>query len=255
MADAGVLAFAGTVPYEAPNMSRLTFACLLGVAALVAGCGGGGGPGPGSGGPTAGAPTIKAGDRWVYSGKDGYRVPVVWTETHSVTAAGPDGITVRVTVKGPTVDVERTETWSAPGVVTTGAVYDIETDRFDPALVRYRFPMSVGESWRQSLRDLNKPAGPYGPIRRTAEVQAYESVTTPAGTFDAFRIRVFMQLDDETFYRNPTQCNYLIWYAPAVGAMVREEKRSYYTLKSDEVGGAVPGQYATIELVSYARSP
>ena len=47
-------------------------------------------------------------------------------------------------------------------------------------------------------------------------------------------MHVIMQLDDETFWRYPTECNYLVWYAPAVGASVREEKRSQWRDK----GGA-----------------
>jgi hypothetical protein len=42
-----------------------------------------------------------------------------------------------------------------------------------------------------------------------------------------------------------------VWYAPAVGAMVREEQRSQYREKEGIDSGTVPGQNATIELVSY----
>ena len=205
----------------------------------------------GSAGPAAAAPTLKVGDRWVYRGKDGYRVPILWEETHEVTAVSPQGITVRITGKGNTVDFQRTETWLAPGVVATGAVYESETSRFDPALVRWKYPLTTGESWNQSLRDLDKPRGAYGPIQRHVTVGGYESVTTPAGTYNALRIRIFTQLDDETFWRYPTEANYLAWYAPAVGAMVREEQRSYYREKDGRDAATVPGQNATIELVSF----
>jgi hypothetical protein len=207
----------------------------------------------GAPGPAVAAPTLRVGDRWTYQGTDGYRVPIVWEETHEITAIGPQGITVRITAKGPTVDSQRTETWSAPGVVLTGAVFDSETDRFDPALIRYKFPLTSGETWRQSVRDLNKPPGPFGPIQRHVEVGGYESVATPAGTFDAIRMRIIMQLDDETVWQYPTQCNYVVWYAPAVGAMVKEDKRSHSMQKSGMEGIVVPGQYAIVELVSFSR--
>jgi hypothetical protein len=58
-------------------------------------------------------------------------------------------------------------------------------------------------------------------------------------------------VDDATFWRYATQCNYLVWYAPEVGAMVREEQRSYYREKEGMEGVTVPGQYAVIELVTY----
>jgi hypothetical protein len=225
----------------------------LAISALLSGCAGMGSTG-GNPGPAATAPALNVGDRWVYRGEDGYRVKVVWDETHEVMAAGPDGFTVRVRLKGPSVDIERTEKWSAPGIVREGAVYEAETDRFDPALVRYQYPLTTGTSWNQRIRNLDEPPGPYGPITRYVSVGGYESVVTPAGTFDAIRMRVIMQLDDETFWRYPTQCNYLLWYAPAVGAMVKEEKRSQYRDKgSDDPASYHPGQNALLQLVSFTR--
>jgi hypothetical protein len=159
-----------------------------------------------------------------------------------------------VSVKGPTIDVERTEKWSAPGVVLQGAVYEAETDRFEPPLVRYRFPLATGETWDQRVRDLDHDPGPYGPITRYTSVGRYEKITTPAGTYDAIGMNVIMQLDDETFWRFPTQCNYIVWYAPAIGASVREERRSQWRDKGGQDAAAYhPGQNEVIELVSYTR--
>lgn len=221
------------------------------VLATLAGCAATG-PG-GTVGPAADAPTVKVGDRWVYRGKDGYRVAIVWDETHEITGVGPEGITVRVTGKGPTIDFQRAEAWSAPGIVRSGAVFESETDRFDPALIRYKYPLTTGETWNQAVRDLNKPAGPYGSIQRRVTVAGYESVSTPAGKFSAIKLQIFMRLDDETFWRFPTECNYLVWYAPAVGAMVRAEQRSQYRERGGMSSFTVPGQYATLELVSYTH--
>jgi len=235
--------------WEITVMRKIRFFIGAGALAILAGCAT---PGPGGQpGPAVQAPTLKVGDRWVYKGKDGYRVPIIWEETREVTAIGPQGITVRIAGKGTAGEYQRTETWTAPGVVTTGAVYDSETDRFDPSLIRYKYPMASGEVWSQDIRDLNKPPNPFGPIQRHTTVGGYESVTTPAGTYNAIKMRVFMQVDDATFWRYATQCNYLIWYAPEVGAMVREEQRSYYREKEGMEGVTVPGQFAVIELVSF----
>ncbi len=229
---------------------------LLGLAlaiATLAGCASVGSPG-GNAGPPAIAPDYRVGDRWVYQGEEGYLAKSTWEETHEIISIGPDGITVRVTVKGERMAGERTEKWSAPGVVLVGAVYENETDRFDPALLRYKYPLAAGDAWNQRVRDLNKPPGPYGPIVRHVTVGGYETVTTTAGTFDAIRLRVIMQLDDETFWRYATECNDLIWYAPAIGAVVREQKRSQWRDKGDEDGTVYhPGQLADVRLVSYTR--
>jgi len=207
----------------------------------------------GASGPPVEAPVLRVGDRWVYHAVDGYRQKLVWDETHEITGIGSGGIVVAVALKGPTIDLARTEVWATPGVVRSGAVYEAETDRFDPALIRYQYPMTNGARWSQRVRDLNKPPGPYAPINFHATVGGYESVTTPAGTFDAIKIRYLIQLDDETFYRHPTQCDYVVWYAPSIGHMVREEKRSYYLEKGDSIGAQVPGQQAVYELASFTR--
>lgn len=221
------------------------------VTLLIAGCGTA--PISGTAGPAVEAPALHVGDRWVYHAVDGYRQKIVWDETREIAAVGADGITVKVTSTGGGMNFTRTEAWAAPGVVRSGAIYEVETDRFDPPLIRYKYPMESGMTWSQSVRDLNKPPTPYGPIRVSATVGGYESVTTAAGTFDAIKIRYLMQLDDETFWRFPTQCNYVVWYAPSVGAPVREQRRSYYLEKSVESAPQVPGQNAVYELTSFTR--
>ena len=209
----------------------------------------------GSAGPPIAAPSLKVGDRWVYRGVDGYRVKILWEETHEITAISPDNIVVRVVGKGNTGDFDRTEVWSAPGVVRVGAVYESETDRFDPSLIRFKYPLTQGEGWAQSIRNLDKPPGPYGPIQRHVSVGGYEQVSTPAGAYNALKMQIIMQLDDETFWRYPTECTYMLWYAPAVNGWVRQEQRSQYREKGDEQVSYIPGQNAVIELVSYTPGP
>ena len=79
-------------------------------------------------------------------------------------------------------------------------------------------------------------------------------MATPAGTFDAISMQVVMRLDDETFWRWPTTCNYAVWYAPAAHAVVREERRAQYVEKGgDKASGAgtIRTQYGVLELISF----
>lgn len=206
-------------------------------------------------GPPAGAPVFSVGDTWVYAARDGFRAPLVWEERHEVTAVGQNGIVVRVRARGPAINVERNERWIAPGVLASGAVYAFETKRFDPPVVRYQYPLVMGDSWSQRVRDVDLETGPYGPIQRYTTVGGYERITTPAGTFDTIRLRVLMRLDDETFWRTPTECSYLVWYAPALGVSVREEREGEYREKSDsrDPFAAVRVQHAELTLVSFSR--
>ena len=205
------------------------------------------------GGPVANAPTPAVGARWTYRGREGFRAPLIWEETHEVTAASAAGITVRVTAKGGWLDIQRPETFVAPGVVRAGALMDIETRRFATPLERFRFPLAPGQSWNQWVDNYNETTKREGTINRYVRVGGWEKVSTPAGEFDAIRMRVLMRLDDDEFWRYPTTCNYVIWYAPAVGAPVREEKEAEYLERGDTLDGmgAIRAQHTLLELVSY----
>ena len=234
-------------------MRITTCITALVLAAVLSGCAGLSGPRPGD--RVAEAPKPPVGARWVYRAREGFRAPEVWTETHEVTAVGASGYTVHVSQRGPSIDVDREETWPAPGLVGIGALTDAETRRFATPLLRYRFPLYPGEIWNQWVDNYNEATRKSGQINRYVSVSGWDRVTTPAGTFDAIRMRVLMHLDDGDPWRWPTQCNYVLWYAPGVGAAVREEKDCEYYEKGDDREGAtvVRTQHALLELV--ASSP
>jgi hypothetical protein len=235
-----------------PRFAIASFAaCAIALLGALAGCAGG--PGSQGSGPPADAPAYRVGDRWVYRGDDGFRVKTEWDETHEVTAIGADGITVRFTLRGG-LDLARTEIWSEPGQVKVGAVYDNTTRRFEVPLQSYDFPLASGKVWNQWVWNYNEFTKERGQINRYVNVSGWEKVATPAGTFDALKMQVIMRLDDETFWRFGTTCNYAVWYAPAVRAVVREERAAQYVEKgSDNAGGAatIRTQYGVVELVSF----
>ena len=234
-------------------LRSLAFTTTLALAALAAGCASFDERGNAAG-PVAAAPTPVVGARWTYRGREGFRWPVVWEETHEVTSVAADGIAVRVTLKGQTLDIERNELLAAPGVVRTGALMDIETRRFASPLLRYRFPLAPGETWNQWVDNFNESLNRTGQINRYVRVGGWEKVSTPAGEFDAIRMRVMMRLDDGEFWRYPTTCNYVVWYAPAVGAAVREEKEAEYVERGGSVDGfgSIRAQHTLLELTSFS---
>ena len=69
---------------------------------------------------------------------------------------------------------------------------------------RYAFPMAPGQTWNQWVDDFNEATRKAGQINRYVRVGGWETVATPAGSFEALRLRVFMRLDDEEFWRGPT---------------------------------------------------
>jgi hypothetical protein len=231
-------------------------AAAVAVAALAALSGCAGLDSAGSG-PAAEVPVVHVGDRWVYRATDGFRAPLVWNETHEVVRVMPDAITVRVTETGPNARAERVETWATPGKLASGPVFDDETRAFTPPVTIYAFPMAPGQRWNQWVDNVNATSHKSGQINRYVTVDGWDRIATPAGSFDALRLRVLMRLDDDEFWRGPTECNYLLYYAPAAGAIVRAEKSAEYWEKGDRRDGlgAVPTQRATLELTSYTRAP
>jgi hypothetical protein len=235
----------------------LSFA-VCAIAGLSACAGGGGGPGGLTGaasGPAADAPAYRVGDRWVYHGEDGFRVKTEWEETHEVTAIGPDGITASVLSKGRPLDAPRTELWSAPGQVKVGAMCgDGVTRRFVMPLQRDDFPLAAGKTWTQWVEQYNESTQQSGQVNHWVHVEGWEKVATPAGSFDAISMQVTMRLDDETFWRFATTCNYLVWYAPVVHGIVREERRAQYVEKSNGASGGagtIRTQFGVLELKSF----
>jgi hypothetical protein len=67
-------------------------------------------------------------------------------------------------------------------------------------------------------------------------------------------MRVYMQLNLNDPFRYATQCNYEIWWAPAVGATVHETKYAAYREKGDRDGGfEFRAQNADLVLTSFRR--
>ena len=233
----------------------ITTLCAAALLAALAGCGGGLGVIPSEGsGPAAEAPAYRVGDRWVYHGIEGFRVKTEWEETHEVTAIGPEGITVRITQRGPApMDATRTEVFTAPGQMKIGAAYVNETRRFSVPLQLYNFPLAAGQVWNQWVGTYNDMTRENGQLNRYVRVAGWDKVSTPAGSFDAIRLEVLMRLDDETFWRYATMCNYAVWYAPAAHGVVREDLRAQYAEKDGglEGGAAVRTQHGVLQLVSF----
>ena len=115
--------------------------------------------------------------------------------------------------------------------------------------MRERFPCAL-QFFFQPREQIHRA----GQITRFAQVGGWDKVQVPAGEFDAIRLRVIMRLDDETFWRFATECNYEIWWSPAAGASVRESKIATYLDKGDSLNAIQHrSQNALLELTSFRR--
>jgi Zn-dependent protease with chaperone function len=101
--------------------------------------------------------------------------------------------------------------------------------RFDPPLITARWPLRVGDSWTQTVSLNTGSASRSGTFK--GEVVAYEAVSVPAGSFDAFKI--VLTANGARFSE--------IWWAPEAGLPVR-------AVAVDGKGGLI-----TRELTAYPR--
>jgi hypothetical protein len=101
------------------------------------------------------------------------------------------------------------------------------TSKIKGTLTGYRnpiidFPITVGKKWDHKYKRESQVGGKKTDIIRAShKVVAYESVTVPAGTFQAFKINVVCEAaDSRRMITNPEKIYF--WYAPEVKQLVKK---------------------------------
>jgi hypothetical protein len=164
-------------------------------------------------GPPAGARTFerpqwRAGERFVAVQGERLRGAV------AVVAVEPDAYVLEV---NPAVHVRRDRDLGMLGEWSSADQAPLHV--LAPADVRYHWPLWVGKRWSCEFVDRLRGAEPVT-MRASYTVEALESVTVPAGTFEALRIvRTAHRLDAPAEFRARTQ---ILWYAPSIGYEVRQ---------------------------------
>jgi hypothetical protein len=116
----------------------------------------------------------------------------------------------------------------------------------------FQFPLAVGKKW--TAKYYSKPASRW--ITADNSVTGIETVTTPAGTFQAFKIERQVSMAVGTVYRGTThtQWTYTYFYSPQTRSILKY----HYQSESAAGGGGnlTPVQTTDIELIKFdATSP
>jgi len=159
---------------------------------------------------------LRVGDRWTYDIKDELTGDLRNAVTFVVAEITPKEITARVSVRGR----------DRPGT----AVYNTDWGRIDdgawkyqPSEIGIRTPLQVGKEWRSESNVTNIQSGLALRSSGVAKVVGQEQVTTPAGTFDTFRIEMTVrQINTKDQTRSSTAI-VVYWYAPAINRWVRKK--------------------------------
>jgi hypothetical protein len=160
---------------------------------------------------------VQVSDRWVYDTKDEITGFPKDTYSQVVTEVSPKEIVVSLTFRGKNG--------------STLIAYDHNWNRLDLPTVRFnpndgqgiRPPLAVGKEWRTEYEARITQTGAATKGSVISKVVAQETITTPAGTFDTFKIETRIQ---DLVASDPSQASQfenVIWWAPQINHWVRRK--------------------------------
>jgi hypothetical protein len=166
--------------------------------------------------PEASDQGVRVGDRWVFERRDELANLPKDTYTRIVTAVSKKEIFTAFYIRGN----------SAKTVMIFDhgwGLIDNTTAKFKPDNGQgIRLPLAIGKFWRSEYDEKNNNTGANLHGSTISKVTAQESLTTPAGTFDAFKIemqiRVFPPSDPAKLW----EYQIVRWYAPQINHWVRD---------------------------------
>jgi hypothetical protein len=189
-------------------VARLSVMMCLGIVVLWPFALWGQSPGEGSGSP-------RVGDRFTYNTRD------------EITGEPKEAYVAVVTEVS---DKEIVTSVSAPGRnASQVVVLDRDLNRIDDAAWKFkpnnaqgiRPPLAVGKTWRFEFDSRNTQNGAVFRTTGVSKVVAQETVTTPAGTFETFKIERHQSEYNTIVQSRITEVDSVIWYAPKINRWVR----------------------------------
>jgi hypothetical protein len=159
------------------------------------------------------------GDHWTYEIRDEIAGALKYTTVHVITQVSPNDIAMR------------TENLGHPGYGYL--VYDHAWNLKDSSTWKYspgdgtgiKTPLKVGSRWNFQSSDIYTGHGVSVKRSGSSKVVAEESVTTPAGTFETFKIETSATVRNAN---DPTKRSDLLlttWYAPSVDHWVKRTSK------------------------------
>jgi hypothetical protein len=199
-------------------------------------------PSEGSGMPVAGEGLcanayypVREGSTWSYKSTGGPAGEYSFTDT--ITSVRDDGFTLSTEIG----DLTRTQEWTctaeglaalqlggAPTAMLNAQNIQLNLDVTNSSGVAFPSQINPGDQWQQDLdvegnaSVANEEAEATGNVQMNFSAVGNESVTVPAGTFDALRLEVGVNLNINASYEGITlpvtfSGDYTYWFAEGVG--------------------------------------
>ena len=158
---------------------------------------------------------VRVGDRWTYETKDELTGEPKGTYVVVVTEMSDKEIVNTVSFRGK----------NGSQLV----VLDHDLNRLDDSIWKYkpndaqgvRPPLTVGKTWRFQYDARNMQNGAVLQTTGVAKVVAKETVTTPAGTFETFKIERHLRQHNTSDQTKNSESDVVTWYAPEINRWVR----------------------------------
>jgi hypothetical protein len=158
---------------------------------------------------------VQAGDAWVYEEKDELTGFHIRTFTSLVTEVSPKEITINNLNKDN----------NNRGFV----VFDHDWNRLVLGNQKYtphdghgiRRPLAVGKEWKSEFITRNTQSGVNTKSQSISKVVAKETITTPAGTFETFKIDRQVKAFNAADPTRSNETQFLMWFAPEINHWVR----------------------------------
>ena len=165
-------------------------------------------------GDAAAKPDVNVGDRWVLQHTNGMSNEKDYTSIDSVVGVTDNEIKLQLKIKGKPNSVIQTFTreWNP---------VDMSDAKFDPFLKNFEFPLQTGKKWKASADKMVFSNGKHGKFYLKGEVVAFEKITVPAGTFDAYKVSLEVEASGTDEEANSGKTIETLWYAPAVKHCVK----------------------------------
>ena len=214
-------------------MRYLLIGLLVGLFALT--------PGPLQAQDTAELPTFKVGDNWTYQRTSEFDRTRAGKFVVTVTSVSDSGFATATKVIEGTDEDE-------VGEYTTEMNTIKDNDRkFTPHVPYFSFPLAPGKawegSWKYSVKGKKKRMETVNATMKS-RVEGWETVTTPAGEFNALKI-VFEATHTKSHSGRGKETKGTRWYCPEVRRIVRSEVSNEDGKSKNEV----------TELVSFSPAP
>jgi hypothetical protein len=163
---------------------------------------------------------VKVGDRWVYEIRD------------ESTGYLRDGYTEMVTEVSPR-EIILNRTFREPGSGSPQSVlvtFDREWNAIDNLLWKFapnngqgiRLPLELGKAWQAEFDAKNLDTGAIYRGTSSSKVVGREPVTTPAGTFEAFKIEHKSKQMSPSDESKIWESEIVVWYVPQINHWARQ---------------------------------